>query len=447
MSEINIIPKSIVNLYKFLVLIIFGIMVAGSFSLDRFITENIYLNGETLSVDSYRNTIVVLVTSLPFLTEVRFWLTLLLVLFFIASRHIALTHNVPASVRQWGILVALLHLYMLISIFWAPDTQASAKHVVSLILLSILMLISSTVFSFSFEANVLIFLKLIYWTAIIFSVGGVFGPSTDETRMAAFLGGPNVFVRWMSSGVFCSVYFWLVRRDLRWLAPVPIFLACIVLSGSRGGMISFLLTSIFLLVLLVYYRYLRLGRVVIFLLIFSIFIGVVVQNQRVSEMWTTRFIELTLDSGYLSGRDQFLISAWEMFLDSPFLGVGADGFKQISELSEYPHNILLTFASEGGLVALVLFSVALGKAIVRWFRPKTLLQVFCFIQALFYLIASLFSGYYYDARLMWLFMLLYMMPKLDTGSLFEGATGDWHENLPSRSWEQSGWKGLPSPTR
>jgi O-antigen ligase len=410
MTNTILLPKTIARLYKFLVFVIFAMMVVGSFSLDRFISETAYVNGEAVNVDQYRNTILSLTTSMPFLTEIRFWLILILLIAFIASRHIAILPRVPVGVKSWSSVVALLHLYMLAAVFWAPDTEASALQVIALLSLIIIILLASSVFALSFEDHTHQLFILIYGAAIAFALGGIFGPSTQEGRMSAFLGGPNVFVRWEASGVFCAVYFWLIKGKYQWLFPVPVFLSCIVLSGSRGGMLSFTISSILMMSLLIYFKYLKLRRVLIFTLIFGIFIAGVLEVQQVSEMWVSRFLELTLDAGYLSGRDDLLLSSWEMFLTSPLFGVGVDGFRQISGIGEYPHNIVLTFASEGGLVALVLFFIALGKTVLRWFKAKSILQVLCFVQAIFYLLASLFSGYYYDARLMWLFFLLYMMP-------------------------------------
>jgi hypothetical protein len=69
------------------------------------------------------------------------------------------------------------------------------------------------------------------------------------------------------------------------------------------------------------------------------------------------------------------------------------------------------------MTGFIIFIIPLFLILGRWFRPKTIEHISAFSIALFYLICSLFAGTYYDARFMWIFFMLYMMPqtKLDMG--------------------------------
>ena len=85
----------------------------------------------------------------------------------------------------------------------------------------------------------------------------------------------------------------------------------------------------------------------------------------------------------------------------------------------YPHNLILEIAAEGGVIALLLFSLIIFVIIKRWFRPKTLENNFTFLLALLFFFASMFSGSIYDTRFMWIFLTLYMLENKNTTSTAE----------------------------
>ena len=101
-----------------------------------------------------------------------------------------------------------------------------------------------------------------------------------------------------------------------------------------------------------------------------------------------------------------------MFCNAPVIGVGLDGYRQLSFTGEpYPHNIVLHIAVEGGLIGLLFFLIPLWGLIDRWFSPKELEHTVAASLAFLYFVASLFSGGLYDTRFYWFFAALYMLPK------------------------------------
>jgi O-antigen ligase len=126
-----------------------------------------------------------------------------------------------------------------------------------------------------------------------------------------------------------------------------------------------------------------------------------------------RFVTETFQQGYTSGRGDLFKYALHLFLERPFLGTGVNGFSVVSSLGEYDkyvHNLPLAVASEGGIVGLFLLInawVQLRHEFGRVPRAERSLEAraagYC---GVFVGGASLFSGDYYDARLMWILLVL-----------------------------------------
>ena len=129
-------------------------------------------------------------------------------------------------------------------------------------------------------------------------------------------------------------------------------------------------------------------------------------SDRLGAFWAERYVELTFEEGYLSSRDSLFTSAWDLFCRHPVVGAGLNGFQQATG-DIYPHNLILNVASEGGVIGLMFLTLPFLFVIARCFRPMTLEQKAALSAGLFYFIASMFSGTYYDARFMWVFFAIF----------------------------------------
>ena len=72
-------------------------------------------------------------------------------------------------------------------------------------------------------------------------------------------------------------------------------------------------------------------------------------------------------------------------------------------------NLALNFAVDGRVLGLLGFVVVLYWPIQRIIRSRDSLALGALMSGLFFLVASLFAGTYYDARFMWVFLMLGML--------------------------------------
>ncbi|WP_328477504.1 O-antigen ligase family protein [Actinoplanes sp. NBC_00393] len=247
-------------------------------------------------------------------------------------------------------------------------------------------------------------------------------------RWAALGGGPNVFVRIMILGVITSLYLY-ARSDakLRWLIPIPLFLFGAIASGSRGGMAALAITAgVALLAFRPRPRWDQLAKPAGLLALLSIIVAVTA-GPTIAEFVQTRFVEATFQQGYLSQRDVLFAYALRLFWQRPLFGTGINGFvTELGDAGLYVHNLPLSIAAEGGFAGLTLLGLAwftLWHAYVRSPRaqrsPEARAAAY---SGIFIGGTSLFSGDYYDARLMWILLILAAIrPAAPPGSLHTGS--------------------------
>ncbi|TYB38701.1 O-antigen ligase family protein [Micromonospora sp. AP08] len=292
--------------------------------------------------------------------------------------------------------------FQLLAALWAPWGARVDQATWDLVFLWVLVLVTVAFSAGDPRRAATVLLVLMLVAGVVYAVGALQAGPQSQGRYSAFGGGPNVFVRVVSLGVIASVT--LALRSRRWwlLLPLPLLGAAAVLSGSRGGLVALV------------------GAAVIFFVFFarrraSILIGTVLVGGLVSwTVWTaigetvtsvaaTRYSSTGIESSDFSARPELLSAAWEMFLSHPLTGAGLDSFNATVGIG-YPHNYLAGLAAETGVIAVGL----LVFAICRWWRdgrpwsaaPKE--QIGCAVGAIYILLASMFSGDYFDTRFFWI---------------------------------------------
>jgi len=386
---------NISKLQKYTIALLFLTLLAGRFSLARVSQE---------------------FGDLGFIGEVRYWLFGGLVIMVSANLLKRRGAGPNKHVWRWVKWVALLHVYLAMSAFWAPEFNQAIEILFQLLLIIALLLMAAFLFSESQEKSIELCVKLFICAAFVYVLGGIsryWGDSYwgDGFRMAAFEGGANVFVRVMGSGLLAVTYLWAKTKRNYWLLFAPLFLMCAVLSGSRGGLIAITLGYLVFIALILRDTPRRLAGILLVIGLSSVLFSVSPVQETVATFWNERFVQQTFYNMYYSDRDVLFAEAWEMFVNQPIVGVGLNGFKYETITNEpYPHNLILSIASEGGCVGLVLFLISMVLLIARWFRPMALEHKVAFSLGILYFVANMFSGYYYDARFMWFFFLLYLMP-------------------------------------
>lgn len=147
-------------------------------------------------------------------------------------------------------------------------------------------------------------------------------------------------------------------RIVRVLASASYVLlaAGVVLTGSRGAVVAIAIS--FVIALWDAYRSRAVSAV---LLLAAVAIAVHGLREELLEAIPPRL----LVSGWAdhrdfsTGRESMWSAAWSMFLEHPFLGVGAYAFPEMSGTGMQPHNVFLTVLAELGVVGGTFFAAAI----------------------------------------------------------------------------------------
>jgi O-antigen ligase len=307
--------------------------------------------------------------------------------------------------------ILLFFAYQALSASWAPGNAVVYDVLVDLGAMVILVVVYTGLAEWDRDRLVRVTLACQFAAAWAYFLYGASGRgSTEVGRWTAFGGGPNVFVRVEALGLFAAAYFYFRSGGkFVWLASAPMFLVGIVASGSRGGLVSLGITTALALPSLV--RFMRrhgaikplatiplVGAVVWFL--FGETLMLLINNR-------------TLQQRHTSDRDVLYEKGFWLFVERPVVGAGVHGFYAITDLGpgeKYVHNLPLAVAAEGGAVGLLLLILALWairREYARVRKSRRSLEsrtaAYC---GIFIFGASLFSGDYYDTRLLWIFFLL-----------------------------------------
>lgn len=331
----------------------------------------------------------------------------------VIADHVRLGHIPPrraANPRADAVLMVLLFFsYQVVSSAWAPERAQIGSRIEDILYLAILVIVYATFARWNVRRTVYVSAVCSYLAGLTYFSIAALGFGHDPSgRWAALGGGPNVFVRVMAVGVIAAVFLYLHNHHPSFLIGVPLFGMGMFMSGSRGGVIAASLTVILVIILAARRIRLRLAvRGVLILAPTAVaiwhFLGAAV-----SSFVYERYAIASLNDRYASGRDVIFSEAWDMFTSRPLFGHGLDGFYGTTGYRSghpYPHDLPLSIAAEGGIVGLVLLALAViactksGIAHIRFPPTQFCLAVACFIA-----IASMFSGGYYDARQLWIYL-------------------------------------------
>ncbi len=327
----------------------------------------------------------------------------------------------------WVVAAVVFFLYQLGSALWAPDGSrvgAVSLDVAATGVLTVSAYLLARGHGWRTGRATLWFLWV---AACAYAAAALLAGPGDQGRFSAFGGGPNVFVRVEVLGLVALAGL-LATGAPRWLAAsIPLLAVAALLSGSRGGLVAAAVVAAVALVALG--RRVRAAVVVTGALAVAGAVAATSLFPPFAALVSTRFVEQTLQGGYTSGRPQIWAAALGLAADHPLLGVGLDGFYgSVGEglAAQHPHNVVLAVLAEGGLVGLAVLGVAAAGwvAAVRAHRPWGPVTATLVAAAGYVVVASAFSGDYYDARLAWCFAAL--------------AAGGLVAELPARSTAPSG---------
>jgi O-antigen ligase len=304
--------------------------------------------------------------------------------------------------------------YQAVSSAWAPPGALVAAALTDLVAIAVLVFVYAQLAEWDRDRVVALTMGGFQAAAWVYFLVAASGRGHAAAgRWAALGGGPNVFVRVMVLGILSSIYLYVTSgRRLGWLVGVPAFLFGAVASGSRGGLAALVLTLV-LAAPAVLPGMRRGGAKPLVLVVVLLVVGVAVAGDSIVAFVEQRFVSATFEQGYASGRDVIFRMALDLWLQHPFLGTGISSFPVIANLGfgvAYPHNLLLAVAAEGGVVGMALLLNTFYRFGREYFRvpraersPESRIAGY---SGIFVAAACMFSGDYYDARLMWILLIL-----------------------------------------
>ncbi len=315
----------------------------------------------------------------------------------------------PSAVLTFYSVIALL-LFLLVSIFWAPIGANNYNDI-----LGVLFQIITVMFWFTIAKQVphlllsnlpnMLFYSGFFILAITFLSGNFQGG-----RLSLLGSGPNVSVRILSAAAIAGIYLYQTRQKKSfYLYSTLLLLIGTVLTQSRGGLFALILA---ILVFLFLKDLARLRVVSLSLVFFTslalYFISMTPLFDYFIQIWNSRFVVLTFQDRYTSGRTYLFAKAFETWREYPIWGIGLNGFGGPRIQGNYEHNFILSIAVSSGLLGITLLIAVLlsaFKGIGRLIRNDSWTRFLASI-CIFYGVASLSSGDLFDVRFFWIFIVL-----------------------------------------
>ncbi len=269
----------------------------------------------------------------------------------------------PPRMALWWVIFAA---WTCATTFWAIDPSASMERLSSVASLALLYLLAVSFRVNRSELKVIVFLLVLgavvasAWALFQFAQG-----TTFEMRASISYGQEEANPNDLSSTLFLPLGIVVaafmsstgMAKRILLLVAAGLFLACILLTMSRGGMVAAAL-----LLAVCCYRLRVRWRILVPLSL------AIVLMSFLPELFFERLQETFSTHG--QGRFDIWLVGWEMIKHHPVIGVGFENFRlAYNDFAEFapiyrgleraPHNIYLETCAEGGVIGLLL----LGKAI------------------------------------------------------------------------------------
>jgi O-antigen ligase len=204
-------------------------------------------------------------------------------------------------------------------------------------------------------------------------------------RFAAGGADPNDLAMILAIGLPMAWYLGLTYRQplLRWLCRgyVPLCVAAIALTGSRGGMIA---TTVGLLVIPFCMTRLSPGRMVSAVLVLLAAGGLAVMYTPDTLIQRLASTGTELGGGRIGGRGKLWKAGLEAFAEQPIIGYGTGLFREaitpmLGDAAQVAHNSFISVLVEQGLVGLFLFLGLLGAVVMAAWRLQHLERRFALV--------------------------------------------------------------------
>jgi O-antigen ligase len=329
----------------------------------------------------------------------------------------------PEAIR--GIAVwAALTLVIIASVLWALDSYLAQDRGIYWLALGFLPLLAAVRVAAD-ERHVRHFLRVVLAAAALMVFAGLagFDPSVRTEALGAnTIQSARAALMVPILAVALRDEPWPVRALAIGLTPVAVYVA--LSTGSRGALVALFVVGGLILVSLLRDR--RRLMAALFALLALTVIGsfVVAELVVLPRAALDRYTLLGIFSGDAvqseAARWSVYDNALAAFADAPLLGIGIGNFAVFEPVLRYPHNLVLQFAAELGMVGLVALGAVLWTALSRrsdgypWAAVRWL--------ALFLVVGAMFSGDAVENRMMWaMIVLLIAAPTVGRGNPVNGS--------------------------
>lgn len=358
------------------------------------------------------------------LFEFRLWILAALScwLFVVSTIHDPATDRTERVVlAKWRNPTLLFLAYMIFTSLWAPDIELAVIKAYDLLTLAwSCTLAASAIRIFGARAMIDGFWIGVFLSCSFLAVVGVLSALTRQesgVRLAVLGGGPNVYGRNM--GLLTIVSLHLAFSDRRWIRRIalittPLSALLVLQSGSRGAMLALFVGAIIFLRLRGFDRRVVYSGILVALLAaiaFATRLGAIA-----ALLFRERVLVLLISQRYFTHRDTLLLDGLNAGLNNPIGGLGLAGFVQLDSPGLYPHNFVVEALSEGGFVGLFLLTVPFVYYIRRWKRGMTLGHPLAVAGLGLLVVSSSISGDLFDARGVFLGLLLALVSQTPRSS-------------------------------
>jgi O-antigen ligase len=221
-------------------------------------------------------------------------------------------------------------------------------------------------------------LRLALWLFVIggllCTLYGFFDPAQVGQRFQGALGQPNGYALTMTPRIPIALALILIEKKFWKKILLAIMIAFIsygiILSGSRGGLLSVSLA----LILFTLFQRNKIVWIALVSLIFVVGISIMPENIKMRVGLTEASSSVEIDNS-TDRRLTYQVYGADLFRQHPILGIGLDGFAEAYARSEYrflirtrdlrvAHNTYLEIATGTGIVGLIPFIGILGTALI-----------------------------------------------------------------------------------
>lgn len=267
--------------------------------------------------------------------------------------------------------------------------------------------------------------KVLLFTASICAVQAIFMGKLVRSGMnyVTTMGdgnNPNSLGFIMVIGIFCVI----MRREYRKRLLLSSFMAgtflyVIVLSGSRKCLIAGVM-MVFLWMMINIYCQISEGitsRTLVHLFVFVIIVFIALQYLKYSFGDTIAFKRFENVSSAVNDRWILYVRAWELWKESPILGVGFRQYEIISRSGIYSHSTYAEILSCSGVFGIgiwtVFFTRKMRLAFLSEFRKFDMYRFLVFLLMIFIeLYMGLGQIWFYEISHLLVLTLLFLMPEL-----------------------------------